>query len=108
MNKRKAMDVFHLDFRKAFDTVSHSCLLERLAVHDLNGCTYCSLGKKSWLDCWAQRVVVNGVVSGWLSVTAGVPHRLIIQNKFNHCASKTKLFFSFFFIYFSTRILRKK
>ncbi|KAK4815944.1 hypothetical protein QYF61_010201 [Mycteria americana] len=67
----KAVDVVYLDFSKAFDTVSHSILLEKLAAHGLDGCTLCWV--KIWLDGWAQRVVVNGVYSSWLSVTSGVP-----------------------------------
>ncbi|KAF4799869.1 hypothetical protein TURU_051377 [Turdus rufiventris] len=67
----KAVDVVYLDFSKAFDTVSHSKLLEKLAARGLDRNTLCWV--KNWLDGWAQRVVVNGVASSWGSVTIGVP-----------------------------------
>jgi len=44
---------------KAFDTVSHSILLEILAAHGLDGCTLPWI--KNWLNGQAQRVVENGV-----------------------------------------------
>jgi len=62
----KAMDVVYLDSSKAFDTVLHSTLLEKLAAHGLDGCT------NNWLNGRGQRVVVNGVKSSWWSVTSGV------------------------------------
>ncbi|KAK4823614.1 hypothetical protein QYF61_004217 [Mycteria americana] len=63
----KAVDVVYLDFSKAFDTVSHNILLEKLAAHGLDGRTLRWV--KSWLDGQAQRVVVNGDESSWWLVT---------------------------------------
>ena len=59
----KAVDVVCLDFSKAFDTVSHSILLEKLAAHVLDMCVLCLV--KNWLEGQAQRVVVNGIKSSW-------------------------------------------
>jgi len=38
VDERKAVDVVYLDFCKAFDTVSHSILLGKMAAHGLDGC----------------------------------------------------------------------
>ena len=50
VDEEKAVHVVYLDFSKAFDTVSHSILLEKLAAHGFDGYTlrwvYTSLGKK--------------------------------------------------------------
>ena len=39
VDEGKAVDVIYLDFSKAFDTVSHGILLEKLASHGLDKCT---------------------------------------------------------------------
>lgn len=35
-------------------------------------CTCPSLWVKNWLDCWAQRVKVNGIQSSWQLVASGI------------------------------------
>ncbi|PKU39630.1 rna-directed dna polymerase from mobile element jockey-like [Limosa lapponica baueri] len=55
VDEGKTVDVFYLDFSKAFDTVSHSILLEKLVADGLDGCTLHWV--KNWLEGSAQRVV---------------------------------------------------
>ena len=48
VDEGKAVDVIYLEFRKAFNTVPHSILLEKLAAHGLDGCVLRWI--KNWLN----------------------------------------------------------
>ena len=63
VDKAKAVDIVYLDFSKAFDMVSHSILLGKLAARGLD--RYTLLWVRNWLEGHAQWVVVNGVKSSW-------------------------------------------
>ncbi|KAK4827288.1 hypothetical protein QYF61_016434 [Mycteria americana] len=55
LDEGKTVDGVYLDFSKAFATVSHRILLEKLAAHGLDGCILRWV--KNWLDGWAQTLV---------------------------------------------------
>ncbi|KFU84668.1 Ran-binding protein 17, partial [Chaetura pelagica] len=59
----RAVDVVYLDFSKAFDTVSHSILVEKLIRYGFGDQEVRWI--RNWLKGRSQRVVVNGAESGW-------------------------------------------
>ena len=65
-----------IDLNKAFDTVNHDLLADKLAAYGI--CEGELWWFKDYLSNRRQRVVINGAESDWNEVTKGIPQGAIL------------------------------
>ncbi|TRZ07610.1 hypothetical protein HGM15179_019496 [Zosterops borbonicus] len=68
VDEKKAVDVVYLDFSKAFDTVSHGILLEKLAAHDLDRYTL------HWVQNWLGVQALTECYGKWCYMRLAASH----------------------------------
>ena len=69
-------DVAYLDFRKAFDLVSHKHLISKMSKYGINGTILEWV--KDFLRNRSQRVLIRGTASTSQGVTSGVPQGSVL------------------------------
>ena len=72
----ECIDAIYLDFRKAFDTVPHQRLINKLSAYGVNGCLLEWI--QSFLSNRRQRVKVNNSFSDFSPVQSGIPQGSIL------------------------------
>ena len=76
MDCNENVDVIYLDFRKAFDTVPHARLINKLYAYGIRG------NLLQWiqnvLTDKKQKVIVQGEESQWADVASGIPQGSVL------------------------------
>ena len=71
------VDVAYMDFRKAFDSMSHCRLLKKLQAYGIKGKLLTWIG--DFLTVRKQRVLVNGKESSWCNVSSSIPQGSVLD-----------------------------
>lgn len=71
IDKKSCIDVIYTDFSKAFDSVNHNILIQKLSNCGITGIllNWC----QSYLDNRQSKVAIKGYESNWFSTSSGVP-----------------------------------
>ena len=72
------VDTVYLDFAKAFDSVPHHRLLQKLESYGIRGSLLQWI--RSFLLSRRQKVAVGAAVSTWAEVLSGVPQGSVLQS----------------------------
>ena len=76
LDKANHVDVIYFDLKKAFDTVSHAKLIEKLESYNIKGRLLRWI--IAFLSDRQQRVVIKNSSSNWKRVTSGVPQGSVL------------------------------
>ena len=76
IDKGNPVDVVFLDFSKAFYTVPHKRLMNKVRGHGIRG--KIAQWIEEWLSSRMQRVQINGEKSQWERVLGGVPQGSVL------------------------------
>ena len=76
LDEGNCIDVAYLDFRKAFDLVSHELLIYKMSKYGIEG--QILKWVKNWLHERTQKVVIRGTASDSFKVTSGVPQGSVL------------------------------
>jgi len=76
IENKQSLDIIHIDFAKAFDSVAHTKLIAKLTSYGINGKLL------SWIVHFLtdryQYVSINGTKSHSIRVTSGVPQGSVL------------------------------
>jgi len=76
LDESYGLDVLYLDYRKAFDSVLHKRLLQKLTRYGINGSALIWI--ENFLTLRTTRVGVRGYFSDWFQILSGVPQGSVL------------------------------